>query len=160
MRSGAGRCTCTVDNLLGPDARDDLQVLAVWSCPDDPRTWLRVTFRAFEGRVGDWQNIAAVRIADDFGCDTIGIQYQQGLKDLTPASDLVEGMLNNVDRPPVRAAGSRRELFPGEAVPHFNEVDECAGFDGLLTNRVHRALGQPVENTLHDLRWGDRDRHR
>ena len=26
--------------------------------------------------------IAALRIADDFGCDLIGIQYQQGLKDL------------------------------------------------------------------------------
>ena len=45
--------------------------------------------------------IAALRIADDFGCHTIGIQYQQGLKDLLPASDLVEGMLNNADRPPV-----------------------------------------------------------
>ncbi len=45
--------------------------------------------------------IAAVRIADDFGCDAIGIQYQQGLKDLLPASDLVEGTLNNADRPPV-----------------------------------------------------------
>ena len=33
--------------------------------------------------------IAALRIADEFGCDTIGIQYQQGLKDLLPASDLV-----------------------------------------------------------------------
>jgi len=42
-----------------------------------------------------------VRIADDFGCSLIGIQYQQGLKDLLPASDLVEGMLNNADRPPV-----------------------------------------------------------
>jgi Aldo/keto reductase family len=30
-----------------------------------------------------------VRIADDFGCDCIGIQYQQGLKDLLPASDQV-----------------------------------------------------------------------
>src|SRR5262249_18144647 len=47
--------------------------------------------------------IAALRIADDFGCDTIGIQYQQGLKDLAPASDLAEGLLNNVDRPPVTA---------------------------------------------------------
>jgi len=28
--------------------------------------------------------IAALRIADDFGCDVIGIQYQQGLKDLAP----------------------------------------------------------------------------
>src|SRR3984885_8055741 len=45
--------------------------------------------------------IAALRIADEFGCATIGIQYQQGLKDLAPASDLVEGLLNNVDRPPV-----------------------------------------------------------
>ena len=35
--------------------------------------------------------IAAVRIADEFGCAAIGIQYQQGLKDLAPASDLVEG---------------------------------------------------------------------
>src|SRR6185436_4345191 len=49
--------------------------------------------------------IAALRIADDFGCDTIGIQYQQGLKDLVPASDLAEGLLNNVDRPPVQARG-------------------------------------------------------
>jgi len=48
--------------------------------------------------------IAAVRMADDFGCEAIGIQYQQGLKDLLPASDLVEGMLNNEDRPPVRRA--------------------------------------------------------
>jgi hypothetical protein len=36
--------------------------------------------------------IAAIRIADEFSCDAIGIQYQQGLKDMTPASDLVEGL--------------------------------------------------------------------
>ena len=101
--------------------------------------------------------IAAVRIADDFGCDTIGIQYQQGLKDLLPASDLVEGTLNNSDRPPVKARGSNQVLYKGEPVPHFNEVDECAGLDGLMTYRVHSLLGQPVENTLHDLRWGDVD---
>ena len=98
--------------------------------------------------------IAAVRIADDFGCATIGIQYQQGLKDLTPASDLVEGLLNNVDRPPVRCARSGRVLFEGDALPHFNEVDECAGLDGLVTYRLWRELGFPPENTLHDLRWG------
>src|SRR3954451_12411602 len=67
--------------------------------------------------------IAAMRIADEFGCATIGIQYQQGLKDLAPASDLVEGLLNNVDRPPVRAADSNRVLFQSDALPHFNEVD-------------------------------------
>jgi hypothetical protein len=101
--------------------------------------------------------VAALRIADEFGCDTIGIQYQQGLKDLLPASDLVEGLLNNSDRPPVKNARGQ-VIRRGEPLPHFNEVDECSGLDGLLTHRVHRALGQPVENTLHDLRWGDRDR--
>jgi hypothetical protein len=98
--------------------------------------------------------IAAVRIADEFGCAAIGIQYQQGLKDLAPASDLVEGLLNNVDRPPVKAHKSNRVLFPREAVPHFNEVDECAGLDGLVTYRLWRELGFAPENTLHDLRWG------
>ncbi|KAA5545936.1 fucose isomerase [Roseiconus nitratireducens] len=102
--------------------------------------------------------IAAVRLADDFGCDLIGIQYQQGLKDLLPASDLVEGMLNDSNRPPVHSRDGARELYPGVPLTHFNEVDECAGLDGLLTQRVHAALGQPVENTLHDLRWSDRDR--
>jgi len=101
--------------------------------------------------------IAACRIGDRFGCDVLGIQYQQGLKDLCPASDLVEGMLNSTDRPPVANAGGR-PIKPGEPYPHFNEVDECCGLDALLTNRVHRALKQPVETTLHDLRWGDWDR--
>ncbi|MBL9186707.1 MAG: fucose isomerase [Opitutaceae bacterium] len=98
--------------------------------------------------------VAAVRLADDFGCDAIGIQYQQGLKDLLPASDLVEGTLNNSDRPPVKSRDGKRVLYAGRPVTHFNEVDECAGLDGLLTQRVHAALGQPVENTLHDVRWG------
>jgi hypothetical protein len=99
--------------------------------------------------------IAALRIADDFGCDTIGIQYQQGLKDLAPASDLAEGLLNNVERPPVRAANNGRELYAGQALPHFNEVDECAGLDGLVTNRIWTSLGFDPENTLHDLRYGE-----
>lgn len=101
--------------------------------------------------------IAAVRIADEFGCETIGIQYQQGLKDLLPASDLVEGTLNSTERPPVRRADGSI-IRQGEPIPHFNEVDECAGLDGLFTDRVHKALGQPRANTLHDLRWGDWDR--
>jgi hypothetical protein len=98
--------------------------------------------------------IAAVRMADEFGCSAIGIQYQQGLKDLTPASDLVEGLLNNVDRPPVYHEKTGKELFAGEALPHFNEVDECAGLDALITNRVWLHLGYAPETTLHDIRWG------
>jgi hypothetical protein len=101
--------------------------------------------------------IAACRIADEFGCETLGIQYQQGLKDLLPASDLVEGTLNSTDRPPVKNAAGR-VIRAGQPITHFNEVDECAVLDGLFTNRVHAALGQPVANTLHDLRWGDWDK--
>jgi hypothetical protein len=99
--------------------------------------------------------VAALRIADDFGCDTIGIQYQQGLKDLAPASDLAEGLLNNRERPPVTARGNGRVLYEGQPLPHFNEVDECAGLDALITNRVWNALGFAPETTLHDVRYGE-----
>jgi hypothetical protein len=99
--------------------------------------------------------IAAVRIAKDFGCDAIGIQYQQGLKDMTPASDLVEGLLNNADRPPVFSEVSNEELYPGGPLVHFNEVDECAGVDALTTNLCWRALGIDPSTTLHDVRWGE-----
>jgi hypothetical protein len=102
--------------------------------------------------------IAAVRIAKEFGCDAIGIQYQQGLKDLTAASDLAEGMLNNADRPPVFAEGTNEELYPGGPLVHFNEVDECAGVDALITNRCWSALGLDPSTTLHDVRWGERYR--
>jgi hypothetical protein len=99
--------------------------------------------------------IAAVRIAKEYGCDVIGIQYQQGLKDMVPASDLAEGMLNNADRPPVFAEGTKDELFAGGPVVHFNEVDECAGVDALITNRCWTALGLDPSTTLHDVRWGE-----
>jgi hypothetical protein len=99
--------------------------------------------------------IAAVRIAKEFGCDAIGIQYQQGLKDLTCASDLAEGVLNNADRPPVYAEGTHDELYAGGPLVHFNEVDECAGVDALITNRCWNALGLDPSTTLHDVRWGE-----
>jgi hypothetical protein len=98
--------------------------------------------------------IAAMRMADSFGCDAIGIQYQQGLKDMTPASDLAEGLFNNPERPPVHHAVTGAELFSGKALPHFNEVDEGAAVDALVTNRVWSALGLNPSTTLHDIRWG------
>jgi hypothetical protein len=99
--------------------------------------------------------IAAVRIAKDFGCDAIGIQYQQGLKDMAPASDLAEGLLNNAERPPVFAEGGKEELYAGGPMVHFNEVDECAGVDAMITNRCWSALGLDPSTTLHDVRWGE-----
>jgi hypothetical protein len=99
--------------------------------------------------------IAALRIAHEFGCDAIGIQYQQGLKDLVPASDLAEGLLNNLHRPPVLADDGKTELYPHAPLPTFNEVDEGAGVDALLTNRAWTALGLDPSTTLHDVRWGE-----
>jgi hypothetical protein len=99
--------------------------------------------------------IAAIRIAHEFGCDAIGIQYQQGLKDLVPASDLAEGLLNNRERPPVYGEDSGQELYAGQPLPHFNEVDEGAGLDALVTNRCWNALKLDPATTLHDIRWGE-----
>jgi hypothetical protein len=122
---------------FGPDEKTDLtEQQVLWQC----RTY-----------------IAACRIADEFGCETIGIQYQQGLKDLLPASDLAEGTLNSTDRPPVKNAAGQ-VIRPGGPIPLFNEADECSGLDALFTNRIHAALGQPVATTLHDVRWGDWDK--
>ena len=98
--------------------------------------------------------IAALRISDDFGLDAVGIQYQQGLKDVVPASDLAEGLLNNVQRPPVRSRDGSRELYPGAPLPHFNEVDEGVAVDSLVTNRIWTAMGLDPATTLHDIRWG------
>ena len=97
---------------------------------------------------------AAVRLTAQHRCDVIGIQYQQGLQKLCVSSDLAEGLLNNPDRPPV-LDGTGKPLLDGRAIPHFNEVDECAGVDALLTNRVWTALGLDPSTTLHDVRWGE-----
>jgi hypothetical protein len=99
--------------------------------------------------------IAAVRMADRYNCDAIGIQYQLGLADMAPASDLAEGLLNNPDRPPVFRRETGEELHKGLALPHFNEVDECAGLDAFVTNRVWTAMGMDPSTTLHDLRYGE-----
>jgi hypothetical protein len=100
--------------------------------------------------------IAALRIADDFGLDAVGIQYQQGLKDLVPASDLAEGLLNATDRPPVTSRDGERILHEGRPLPHFNEADEGVAVDALITDRLWRAMGLVSDNTLHDVRWGEK----
>ena len=97
--------------------------------------------------------IAALRIADEFGCDTIGIQYQQGLKDLAPASDLVEGLLNNVDRPPVESRdGKGRVLYDGKRCRTSTKWTNAPAWTGWSPIACGRELGFDPENTLHDVR--------
>ena len=98
--------------------------------------------------------VAIVRIADESGCAAVGISGQGEVLGLAPSSALVEGTLNNMERPPVFREESDEELFAGEALPHFHGGDECAGLDGLVTYRLWRELGYPPENTSHLVRWG------
>jgi hypothetical protein len=166
------------DELLNPTGiyKERLSQSALWAemqrVPDAEadavQQWLEdagMTFRLGTDEATEltraqlqWQHkmyIAALRIADDFGLDAVGIQYQQGLKDICPASDLAEGLLNNVERPPVRSRDGSREEYAGQALPHFNEADEGVAVDALVTNRVWTAMGLDPATTLHDVRWGE-----
>jgi hypothetical protein len=166
------------DELLNPLGvyKERLSQSALWAemqTVDDAEAdavgaWLReagMTFRTGPDEATDltenqlrWQYkmyIAALRISDDFGLDAVGIQYQQGLKDVCPASDLVEGLLNNENRPPVTSRDGSRVLWEDVALPNFNEVDEGVAVDALVTNRVWSAMGMDPATTLHDVRWGE-----
>lgn len=46
-------------------------------------------------------------------------------------------------------------LWDGRPLPHFNEVDEGAAVDALVTNRIWTAMGLDPATTLHDVRWGE-----
>lgn len=94
--------------------------------------------------------IAAVRLCAETSCDALGIHYEGALKHLMPAPDLAEGLMNNADRPPV-VGRNNVELFRELPVPYFNEADECAGLDALITHRIWRALGLDPATTAHDI---------
>jgi hypothetical protein len=46
-------------------------------------------------------------------------------------------------------------LYAGQALPHFNEVDEGAAVDEIVTNRIWKAMGLDPATTLHDIRYGE-----
>lgn len=97
---------------------------------------------------------AAARFVQRYGLAAIGIPYQYGLVRSVPASDLVEGMLNNTDRPPVKDPESKQIVRDGQAIVHFNEGDIGAGVPQVLMRDIYVAKGMPPETTLHDVRWG------
>ncbi|NLO33766.1 MAG: hypothetical protein GX117_10490 [Candidatus Hydrogenedentes bacterium] len=98
--------------------------------------------------------VAACRFVARYGLSAIGIPYQYGLVRCVPASDLVEGMLNNTDRPAIKDPESKQTVMPGQPIPHFNEGDIGAGIPQLLMKEIYTMKNMPAETTLHDVRWG------
>jgi hypothetical protein len=97
---------------------------------------------------------AAARLFRRYGLSAIGIPYQYGLVRCCPASDLVEGMLNNSERPEVRDPETHELINPGEPIVHFNEGDVGAGVPQVIMCDIYKKKGMPPETTLHDVRWG------
>ncbi|MBM3290511.1 MAG: fucose isomerase, partial [Candidatus Hydrogenedentes bacterium] len=97
---------------------------------------------------------AAARIYERFGLSSIGIPYQLGLVRCVPSSDLVEGMLNNCDRPDVISYETGKVIEKGKPIVHFNETDLGAGIPQALMNDIYQRKGMAPETTLHDVRWG------
>lgn len=97
---------------------------------------------------------AAARIYQRYGLSAIGIPYQYGLVRSVPASDLVEGMLNNSHRPDVLIPDSQEVVNQGRPIVHFNEGDLGAAVPQVLMHDIYERRGLPPETTLHDVRWG------
>lgn len=97
--------------------------------------------------------IAMARLADRFGCTSIGVQYQQGLKDLVPASDFAEGAIGSAERFPI-PGDDGKIIRPGKPIPCINEVDMGTGIPQTQLFRLLDSMGLPSETTLHDIRWG------
>ena len=97
---------------------------------------------------------AAGRIFNRYGLSAMGIPYQYGLVRCCAASDLVEGMLNNSERPNIKDPETKEIVNKGKPIAHFNEGDIGAGVPQALMNDIYQAKGMPPETTLHDVRWG------
>ncbi len=97
---------------------------------------------------------AAARTTQRYGLSSVGIPYQIGLVRCCPASDLVEGMLNNADRPDVVDPETGKVVCKGKVIPHFNEGDMGSGVPQVLMRDIYERKGMPAETTLHDVRWG------
>ena len=104
--------------------------------------------------------IAAVRLADDFGCHDDRHPVSAGAEG--PAAGQRPGRRHAQQHRSPAGAQPRRQprVVRRAAAAPFQRSRRVRGLDGLMTYRVHRAMGQPVENTLHDLRWGDWDQQR
>ncbi len=61
LGSGGRACPLSIENIIGPDRNDDLQVIVLFECAA-PVTSLRLTFEPFDATLGDYENIVSVRM--------------------------------------------------------------------------------------------------
>lgn len=97
--------------------------------------------------------IAMARFTKRFGLTSVGVQYQQGLKDSCPASDFAEGAIGSTERFPIPDENGEI-INPGKPIPCINEVDMGTGIPQTMLFRLLDSMGLPAETTLHDIRWG------
>jgi hypothetical protein len=65
LSAGGKPCTLTVDNLVGPDANEDLEVHAYWTCDAPEVRGFRLDFHPLETVIDDWQTICSVTFAGE-----------------------------------------------------------------------------------------------
>lgn len=97
--------------------------------------------------------IAMARFVERFGLTSVGVQYQQGLKDCCAASDFAEGAIGSTLRYPI-VGESGEVIHAGKPIPCINEVDMGTAIPQTMLFRLLDSLGLPAETTLHDIRWG------
>ncbi|UYM18253.1 hypothetical protein [Endozoicomonas euniceicola] len=97
--------------------------------------------------------IAMARFTRRFGLTSIGVQYQQGLKDSCAASDFAEGAIGSSQRFPVKDENGDI-ISEGKPIPCINEVDMGTAIPQTMMFRLLDSLSLPAETTLHDIRWG------
>lgn len=97
--------------------------------------------------------IAMARVTRRFGLTSVGVQYQQGLKDSCAASDFAEGAIGSTGRFPVKDENGE-VICAGKPIPCINEVDMGTAIPQTMLFRLLDSLGLPSETTLHDIRWG------
>lgn len=97
--------------------------------------------------------IAMARFVERFGLTSIGVQYQQGLKDSCAASDFAEGAIGSTQRYPIKN-DEGNIIRKGKPIPCINEVDMGTAIPQTMLYRLLDSLNLPAETTLHDIRWG------
>lgn len=97
--------------------------------------------------------IAMARFTDRFGLSSVGVQYQQGLKDSCAASDFAEGAIGSAERFPIKDENDN-VIRAGKPIPCINEVDMGTAIPQTMLFRLLDSLSLPAETTLHDIRWG------